>query len=509
MINSEQYLKLVGIRHRKQFAQYFTPEAVASFMVNWVRKGNPRAPLFDPAFGLGNFWECCPASTEFHGQDIDSNVLDFYRKHSTRFPASLRQQDYLLSSNPGKYHVVCNPPYLKFQHFEQKEAFLEHFKNKYGINLSGYINIASAFLAKSICELEPGFRLAYIMPSEFLNAGYGRQVKELLIQKHHLAYIIQLECEQEAFSDAITSLCILLYDTSRQYDRVTFHSIDSLKELGDILFKPALRSIPVHELLPSHKWGKYLQKTDNTLELSLKNLTYLSNYGHFTRGIATGANEFFVLRASQISQLSLSSSDYCCCISKSAQISKAIFTQDDFDNLTSQDAPVFLFNAGPKPSPAAKQYIRYGESVGYQNGYITRNRTPWYKMENRAPAPIMLNVFSRNGYKVVRNLTSVQSLTNYHCFYPNLFGMQRIETLFLYLLSEVGHRILSSSMRKYGNQLDKFEPNDLNQAYVPSEDFLDSIPSSHADDLMNRLNQGENIHEEINEMFQSLTCQTI
>ena len=375
---------------------------------------------------------------------------------------------------------------------------------QFGVSLSGYTNIASLFLVKSLCELTSGRRLAYIMPSEFLNAGYGKQIKEILIQDRHLVHLIQLECEQEAFPDATTSLCILLYDSAKRYDTVSFYTISSLTELRGILDSPPLQLVSYEQLHPLDKWGHFFETKQLFSDLSRKHFTSISNYGHFSRGIATGANDFFVLRKSEITKLSLSSTEYLSCITKSAQITRAVFTSDDFHLLEEQDAPVYLFNAGQEPSSAAKLYIQYGESRGFNHGYITRNRSPWYKMEQRAPAPIMLNVFSRDGYKVVRNLTTVHSLTSYHCFYPNLYGAPRIDAIFLYLLSSVGHSILSHSMRKYGNQLVKFEPNDLNQALAPTEAFLDSIPKSKIDDLTSRLVQGENILSEIDNLFQIL-----
>ena len=47
--------------------------------------------------------------------------------------------------------------------------------------------------------------------------------------------------------------------------------------------------------------------------------------------------------------------------------------------------------------------------------------------------------------------------------------------LFLYFLSQTGRDIIGLSMRKYGDALDKFEPNDLNSAFVPKPDYFDTI----------------------------------
>ena len=504
----EQYLTQVGSEHRKKYAQYFTPRPIADFMRNWVLAGNARPELFDPAFGLGAFFENAPKDLLVQGMEIDSQVLDFYLSHTGKNKTAIIHANYLLKYGLRHSNIICNPPYLKFQRFDQKEVVLDGFQKHFGIALSGYTNIASAFLVKSIVELAPGGRLAYIIPPEFLNAGYGRQVKELLIQKRHLSHILQLSCEQEAFPDAITSLCILLYDSAKIFPGVRFHLVSALSQLPEILDSSPLVEVPYERLQPGDKWGNYFKSETQSQQFQSKYLVPLSTYGHFSRGIATGANEFFVLRKSDITRLSLESSDYSGCITKSAQIQQPVFTQKSFEALVGNDAPVFLLNAAKTISPAAWEYIRYGEKEGYNQRYITRNRTPWYRMEKRAPAPIMLNVFSRNGYKAVRNYSTVQSLTQFHCFYPNLFGAGIIDLLFLYLHSQTGHSILASSVRKYGNELEKFEPNDLNRSLVPSVEFFAQIPDNKAGSLMRQLTSGECVDSKIDELFASLLYST-
>ncbi len=499
-----QYLEEVGNAHRKEYAQYFTPAPIALFMRKWLAYNGSATSVFDPAFGLGAFWEVMPDNCEFHGLDVDVKIIDYYESYTSNRPTELTQGNYLLIFGKKYKNIICNPPYLKFQKFDKKEEAIEAIKSKLGISLSGYTNIASAFLIKSLCELEDGGRLAYIMPSEFLNTGYGKQIKEVLIKGQHLAHLIQIECEQDAFPDAITSLCILLYDSSRHFESLKFHSIRCLEELDSLLSREPINDVSYKSLKPNHKWGVYFEKDKVFDSFSHNKFVQLSNYGHFARGIATGANEFFILRKSEIERLSLQESDYSCCITKSMQINKPVFTQDDFNHLSSEDAPVYLFNISRKPSDFATAYIEYGEKKGYNKGFLTQNRSPWYKMERREPAPILLNVFSRDGYKVVRNLSSVQTLTSFHCFYPNMFGLNYINALFLFLLSNIGHKVLASSVRKYGNKLTKFEPNDLNNAFVPSECFLDAIPKEIISRLMERLGHGEQVMPEVDSLFEKL-----
>jgi adenine-specific DNA-methyltransferase len=53
--------------------------------------------------------------------------------------------------------------------------------------------------------------------------------------------------------------------------------------------------------------------------------------------------------------------------------------------------------------------------------------------------------------------------------------MAYLDYLFLYLASTSGRDIVSLSVRRYGDALDKFEPNDLNNALVPSQQVFDEL----------------------------------
>ena len=152
-----------------------------------------------------------------------------------------------------------------------------------------------------------------------------------------------------------------------------------------------------------------------------------------------------------------------------------MFGRADYDDLVRNDAPVLLFSVSKTHSKCAADYIRSGEQRGYNTRFLTKNRNPWYKTERREPAPLLLGVFSRGDYKIIRNRSEVLNLTCFHGFRPNIFGMAYLDHLFLYLASSSGRDIISLSVRRYGDALDKFEPNDLNNALVPSQQVFDEL----------------------------------
>ena len=455
-LDTAAYLDSVGDAHRKAVGQFFTPPQVADFMVRWVLRSGVKG-IHDPGFGLGAFLDAVPkeAYSTFTGSEIDSRVLDYWKGHasSDACGVSVRQEDYLLSWGRKFGNIVCNPPYMRFQKFLNRKAVFQEFEERLNIRLSGYINTASAFLLKSLSELRTGGRLAYITPLEFLNTGYGKLVKQKLIADAHLAAIISLDCERDVFPDATTSVGIILYDLEQRFSSVKFFKVKSIGSLGAILGSKPTAKVPHSQLVPEDNWLLYFD--DSPIVVDHAKAVPLAHYGRFSRGIATGANKFFALKPSKAKELGLTELEAVPSITKSMQISAPIFTDADYADLVRRDERVLLFNANGQISDSASAYIRYGELKGFNQGFITKSRNPWYKMEKRSPSPLLLGVFSRGGYKVVRNKASVLNLTCFHGFQPNIWGEKYIDHLFLYLQS-AGREISSLSMRRYGDALDKF-----------------------------------------------------
>ena len=89
----------------------------------------------------------------------------------------------------------------------------------------------------------------------------------------------------------------------------------------------------------------------------------------------------------------------------------------------------------------------------------------------------------------MRNMSRALNLTCFHGFRPNLHGLKYIDNLFLYLCSATGREIVSLSSRRYGDGLDKFEPNDLNAAQVPAPDVFDAVPIDRLDDALDQVRE--------------------
>ena len=189
---------------------------------------------------------------------------------------------------------------------------------------------------------------------------------------------------------------------------------------------------------------------------------------------------FFGLSKSNIEKWKLGDNNICKCITKSHQIRKAVFTETDFNILYDANKPVHCLDVKDYEKQEIREYIKEGENLGYHKRYLTRTRKTWYKIENRKPAPILFGVFNRGRLKVIRNFTAAINFTCFHSFYPNMFSQKIVNKLFVYLLSDKGQQIIKINKRSYGDELDKFEPGDLNDSLCPSQKQFEMIDDEDA-----------------------------
>lgn len=488
MLESE-YIKNTPISHRKDFGQFFTPSLVSRLMAQWVLRDNPKT-ILDPAFGLGVFYDeiiklNSNSSLHFFGYEIDEKIISYINGLNSKEDLTLYNSDYL-EAEPRKFDaIICNPPYMRFQKFLNRHDVLPIIEKQIGRKLIGYSNIASIFLIKSLNELNKNGSLSFIMPFEFFNTGYGKEIKRSLLDKHLLKQIIIFSNEKEIFPDATTTVCVLLCRNDGVESSIKITQIETTDEIEKITDISGYfqKTIDASNLPYSKKWTPILKSlfSDSIIPNGFVKLT---TYGSFSRGIATGANEFFALKKEDIHKWGLNKESISKCITKSSQIRKPIFTHDDFDKLYDLEKPVHCLNITKNPTYEENKYIKEGELYGYHERYLTKMRNPWYRLEKRKPAPILCGVFNRGRIKVIRNLTEVISFTCFHCFYPNMFGESLVNKIFIYMFSDIGQEIIKSNKRSYGDNLDKFEPGDLNDTLLPSQSQFEMISESEAEKVI-------------------------
>ena len=481
IINSSienNYSKSISIEHRKKFAQFFTPFPIADLMAKWILGNSNIKNVLEPAFGLGIFSRILLSHKEdinIKGFEVDETIFENANSHFEDFEnVKLYLQDYMYNDWKNKYDgIICNPPYFKFHDYDNKNI-LKEIETNLKCKLNGFTNLYTLFLLKSIHQLSPNGRCAYIIPSEFLNSDYGKLVKTYLLKSKVLRHIIVVNFEENVFDDALTTASIIFCANDNITDKVQFSNIQSLQDLRKIEeiissypnFTDTEQTYSFSELNPDIKWKAYYQKQNG---IKFKNLVPFSTYAKVVRGIATGSNEYFTFNQSKAKEFSIDEKYLLPCICKATDAKKSFFTTTDFEELKASNKNIFLLNATNPADKNIVEYLQKGVAEEIDKKFLTANRTTWYSLEKRPPAPIWVSVFNRTGLRFIRNEANISNLTSYHCIYPkqtNLFCVIDIDLLFAYLLTDTARQIFEDNSREYGNGLQKFEPNDINKGLM-------------------------------------------
>ncbi len=500
-ILENEYSKSADLEHRRTFGQFFTPFEIAKFMSEWVL-GNEKQKMdiLDPATGFGIFPRALSLlnkSKKIHFDlwEIDSQIAKKLEGvvHEIGVDALVHQADFLRDGWDKKYDgIIANPPYFKHHYISEKEKVFQEVCLRTYFRFSIQTNIYCWFLIKAINLLDGRGRLAFIVPSEFFNANYGEKVKEYLKQCGVVLHFISINFEENVFDNALTTSVIILAEKSQQkHENINFYTVKNVKELvslKDFLNKHPKKTFKIAELNPKTKWRNYF---NGDKDIVSDKLVPLSVFGKFSRGIATGANQYFTLSASEVKQYKISNKCLRLCITKAVHARDIYFDDNQFNELKKRDKKIYLFDGEKSQDQSCKDYIFLGEKQGVNQKYLTKNRDPWYALEKREVSPVWVTVFGRSGLKFVWNDSSCINLTCFHAYYPTEAGKDYLDILFIYLYSDTAKKLFDREKREYGGGLGKFEPNDLNKAFVVDFRLLKSEQIEALKDLQKKFLKSE------------------
>jgi adenine-specific DNA-methyltransferase len=496
-------------------------------MVRWLFANHHCSTILDPAVGTGVFLRSILESrNHFHsftGSDIDPNILNSCEESIAGSIApgdiKLHNKDYLLNNSSKKFDgIICNPPFINFRDYDNRDSLIKSVNRHTGRNLSRFSNIHGLFLAKTLSEMKINGRMAFILPSEFLNSNYGREIKEMIIDSGHLRYICLFDTNEVLFDGAVTTACILLFSSDNYKKGIEFINIGNLHDLqkaGKAIDRypdvPAIGyQYHIKDLDPSLKWRRYYKKSSSGFG---SNLAPLSKYCRILRGIATGANDYFTFDSSKIRETGIDRHYLVPCITRSSHVSDPIFTDYHLRRSIEEDKRIFLLDVGDCCDAKLQAYLNRGISLGVDKRYLPAHRKCWHAQENRPPAPIWAGTFSRKNIRFIRNEAGIKNLTAFHGIYLKPEYEEYTDVLFCWLLTETAKKILAGNRREYGNGLNKYEPGDLQDSYVIDLEALTEEDIKNARALYGRLKDNilskhdyKGIIEDLENIFSNYHC---
>ncbi len=171
-------------------------------------------------------------------------------------------------------------------------------------------NLYALFLLKIWEDLASGGHAAVILPAEFLNANFGHEIKDRLVLAIRPAALVVFAPSVNLFANTLTTSAIVFLDKGRPAEAPSWAKrVDSIAEaekfVGQLCAGTIGRAsngcVDLMKLNPRDKWLNVLlnakaQADDKVLP------NRVGDYFGCSRGIATGANDFFLFEPGRTAQ---------------------------------------------------------------------------------------------------------------------------------------------------------------------------------------------------------------
>ncbi len=489
---------------RNRLGQFATPNTLAVEIAHYVKsvsRGRLGAIRFaDPAIGTGSFYSAALATfgreriESAIGVEIDPGFCQAARALWEESGLDVAPGDFTRivtsSACPSSPNLIlANPPYVRHHHLarKDKERLQSLAHQMAGVKVSGLAGLYVYFLIIATAWMEEGGYAAWLIPSEFMDVNYGAAIKRYLTDRITLLRVHRFDPDDVQFGDALVSSVALVF---HKMTPPPGHSVEFT--FGGTIGEPlASDSIPLEELRDSRKWTVYPTHARNDRRMSNGgDGSTLGDLFRIQRGIATGSNSFFVLDRSDAERRRLPKC-YLRPILPSPRFLKTIVIDPDDDGYPLIERQLCVIDCDLSESvlkdrhPLLWEYLETAEALGVKSGYLVGKRTPWYKQEQRGPAPFLCTYMGRGSgqkqpFRFIWNRSQAIGTNLYLMLYPktDLARMlrgdpDRTAEVFTLLGQVTGHELRGEG-RVYGGGLNKIEPGEL--ARISATAFLERWP---------------------------------
>lgn len=518
---------------RNQLGQFATPSGLAVELLKYARTILPptrKIRFFDPAFGTGSFYSALlqlfPSQNivEAVGYEIDPH----YGQESARLwretGLHLNIGDFTKATPPeldeAKANlIICNPPYVRHQHLTENEKnTLQNLAyNIADIKFSKLASLYCYFLVITNAWMSKECLAGWLIPSGFMDVNYGVQLREYLLNRVTLLRIHQYYPNDVQFDDALVSSTVVWFKNIKPQN--TSRTIDFTYG-GSLTIPEISHSVPCDVVKTTRKWthlvkynsqinsacfgNTFFAKPENKVHTNIQSfhsLKTISDLFIIKRGLATGANKFFILNKKEIESYQIDAKFLIPILPSPRYLLMDEVQADEFGN-PALDPQLFLLDCRlPEEDIRGKHpflwnYLSMGIKMGINQRYLCKHRSFWYSQENRPSSPFLCSYMGRKNsrkgrtFRFILNHSRATASNVYLMLYPqptlekllsyyshNALSMSNGYKKVWQALSQISVDTLLDEGRVYGGGLHKLEPKELGN--VPASSIINFILSDY------------------------------
>lgn len=474
-------------QERNVLGQFATPPALATQIADYAlelwKERRAKVRFLDPGIGTGAFYAALRGVFSEKlveravGVEIDPRFVKTAKALWSEDGLEVTEADFTTMRPPASHHrfnlVLTNPPYVRHHHLEaaQKEKLQRLVARRLGIRVSGLSGLYCYFLLLCHDWLEEDALALWLVPSEFMDVNYGAAIKEYLTERVTLLRIHRFHEADVQFDDALVTSAVVAFRSGQppRGHRAEF-------SFGGTLGKPVVREMVQVAVLRDlrQKWSNHPAGAGNGRRTD-PSAVALGDLFTIKRGIATGANEFFIVPTDEALARGLPRE----CLKPilpSPRYLRAAVIESGPRGYPQIEKPLALI-ACSYPEKVVRErypqlwnYLEAGKRKGIHERYLTAGRSPWYSQEERPPAPFLCTYMGRNRSRPFRflwNKSQATAANVYLMLYPKeplatalRKDPQLFEKTFRFLGSIAPENFLGEG-RVYGGGLFKIEPKEL------------------------------------------------
>ena len=503
-IRALRQLQLDGAKtqiERNKLGQFATPTALATDILKYAKTLLPsdqKIRFLDPACGTGAFYSALLQQfrrsqiVEAIAYEIDPHYGDEAIKLWRDTPLQLNIADFTQAVPPNSDHtkanlLICNPPYVRHHHLNriEKQRLQRVTEQTAGIKLSQLASLYCHFLCLSDAWMATDGLAGWLIPTGFMDVNYGQPIKDYLLNRVTLLRIHCFDPVDVQFEDALVSSAVVWFKKALPPAN---HAVEFT--YGGSLTEPKMSlMMSVESLRGAAKWTKFglVSGRVSSQEQPLK----LKDLFTIKRGLATGANNFFVLTSEQVSAYQLPLE-----FLQPVLPSPRLLSVDEIeaDNLGNPilDRQLFLLSCDLPPLevkakyPSLWEYLQMGVKEGICDRYLCKHRSYWYAQEKRPPSPFLCTYMGRQDtgrgrpFRFILNHSRATATNVFLMLYPKsavakaLLDKPELLKEVWQALERISDEALMSEGRVYGGGLHKLEPRELGNAL--SDKILEVLP---------------------------------